>query len=93
MTAKSERQAAREAIAAYHQQQLGQLLEHVSDALNDFHTGQLDAFDVDRVLFQYSRAAKELWKFCNLDDVEFAASLLQEQDPFDWWGRGAIKQR
>jgi len=92
MSAKSERQAARQTIAAYHQEQLGQLLAHVGDALDDFRAGQRDAFDVDRVLFQYSRAAKELWKFCNLDDVEFAAGLVQEQEPFDWWRRGALKQ-
>ena len=92
MTAKSERQAARETIAAYHQEQLGQLLAHVRDALDDFSAGHLDAFDVDRVLFQYSRAAKELWKFCNLDDVEFAASLVHESSIIDWWQRGALKQ-
>ena len=93
MTAKSERQAARETIAAYHEEQLGQLLARVSDALEDFRAGHLDAFDVDRVLFQYSRAAKELWKFCNLDDVEFAASLVHDREPFDWWRRGALKHQ
>ena len=93
MTAKSERQAARETIAAYHQEQLGQLLAHVRDALDDFSAGHLDAFDVDRVLFQYSHAAKELWKFCNLDDVEFAASLVHGQEPFNWWQRGALKHQ
>ena len=91
MTAKSERQAARQTIASYHQEQLGQLLLHVSDALADFHAGQLDAFGVDRVLFQYSRAAKELWKFCNFDDVEFAATLVHESSPIDWWQRGTLK--
>ena len=92
MTAKSERQAARETIAAYHQEQLGKLLTHVSAALDDFSAGHLDAFDVDRVLVQYSRAAKELWKFCNFDDVEFAATLVHESSPIDWWQRGALKQ-
>ena len=81
MTAKSERQAARGSMAAYHQEQLGQLLTHVSDALDDSRSGRLDAFEVDRVLFQYSRAAEELWKFCTLDDVEFAASLVYRSSP------------
>ncbi|WP_343989956.1 hypothetical protein [Terrabacter terrae] len=58
MTAKSVRQDARAAIAAYHQDQLGQLLSRVGDALDDFSAGRLDAFDVDRVIFQSSRAAK-----------------------------------
>lgn len=93
MTAKSERQAAREAIAAYHEEQMGRLLAHVSDALGDFSAGHLDAFDVDRVIFQYSRAAKELWKFCKLDDAEFAASLVHEQEPIDCWQRGAPKHQ
>ena len=92
MTAKSKRQAARQTIGAYHQEQLGQLLTHVSGALDDFHAGRLDAFGVDRVLFHYSRAAKELWKFCNLDDVEFAASLVHESSPIDWWQHGALRQ-
>jgi hypothetical protein len=47
-------------MAGYHQAQLGQLLAHVDAALSDFRSGRLDAFEVDRVLFQYSRAAKEL---------------------------------
>lgn len=93
MTAKADRQAARETVAAYHQEQLGRLLAHVEQALNDLRSGRLDAFDVDRVIFQYSRAAKELWKFCNLDDVEFAASLIRDQEPFDWWQPGALKRR
>ena len=90
--AKSERQAARQTIASYHQEQLEQLLTHVRDALDNYRAGQLDPYEVDRVLFQYSRAAKELWKFCNLDDVEFAASLVHESSTIDWWQRGALKQ-
>ena len=38
----------------------------------------MDAFDVDQVLFQYARAAKELWKFCNLSDPEFVARLIRD---------------
>jgi hypothetical protein len=33
------------------------------EAVDRYRAGELDAFDVDQVLFQYSRAAKELWKF------------------------------
>ncbi len=36
----------------------------------------------------YSRASKELWKFCNLTDAEFTASLIGEGAPIDWWERG-----
>ena len=68
MTAKSHRQAAREAVAAYHEAELARLLEHVGSAVDRFRSGDLDAFEVDHALFQYSRSAKELWKFCNLGD-------------------------
>jgi hypothetical protein len=55
--------------------------------------GELDAFDLDRVLLQYSRAAKELWKFCNSLQVEIAAAMIQDQPPGDWWERAAPRQR
>jgi hypothetical protein len=53
----------------------------------------MDAFEVDQVVFQYSRAAKELWKFCVLSDVEFAASLIDGGAPTDWWERGTPRRR
>jgi hypothetical protein len=33
--------------------------------------------EIDRVVFQYSRAAKELWKFCNHLQVEVAAAMIR----------------
>ncbi len=55
----------------------------------------MDAFDVDQVLFQYARAAKELWKFCNMSDPEFVARLIRDGDRefVDWWELGAPKER
>jgi hypothetical protein len=58
---RSERRAAREVVAAYHEAQLGELVARVGEALDRFRAGELDAFDADQVIFQYSRAAKELW--------------------------------
>ncbi|MDN5768744.1 MAG: hypothetical protein L0H96_15245 [Humibacillus sp.] len=55
MTAKSDRQAAGQAMAAYHEAQLGELVARAGDGIDGFRTGQLDAFDVDRILCQYSR--------------------------------------
>ena len=60
MSTKSGREAARESVVKYHESQLAILVKHVGDAIDRFRVGELDAFDVDRVLFQYSRAAKEL---------------------------------
>ena len=45
------------------------------------------------MLFQYSRAAKELWKFCNLGPVELAAAIIRENPPTAWWERGAPRRR
>lgn len=93
VSSKSERRAAREDAAAYHETQLSMLVEQVAKAIDRFCAGELDAFDVDQVLFQYSRAAKELWKFCNLGPVDFTASLIREDPPTDWWARGVSRQR
>jgi hypothetical protein len=46
-----------------------------------------------RVLFQFQRAAKELWKFCTLGRVEIAASSINDRSPDDWWVRGAPRLR
>ncbi|NLG20752.1 MAG: hypothetical protein GX555_04870 [Actinomycetales bacterium] len=99
MSSKSERKAAWETVGKYHEEQLGELLGHVGEAVDRFRAGDLDAFDVDRVLFQYSRAAKELWKFCNLGQVEFTASLIRGElgENFglrnDWWESGRPRER
>ncbi|MDN5789350.1 MAG: hypothetical protein L0H25_00580 [Micrococcales bacterium] len=90
---KAERRTAREKVAAYHEEQLGRLVEHVASAIDRYRAGELDAFDVDAVTFQYSRAAKELWKFCNLTSIEIAARVIAEQLPTDWWERGAPRER
>jgi hypothetical protein len=93
VSARSERQQARHAVAAYHEAALAELVAHVAGAIDRFRDGELDAFEVDHILFQYSRAAKELWKFCNMSNMEFTASLVQEQPSIDWWERGAPKKR
>lgn len=93
MSSKSERRAARDEVAAYHESELANLVSRVGDAIDGFRAGQLDAFDVDQVLHQYSRSAKELWKFCNLGSVEFSASLIRDGSSFDWWERGAHRRR
>jgi hypothetical protein len=93
MSSKAELRAARATVAAYHEEQLGRLVEHVASAIDRHRAGELDVFDVDAVVFQYSRAAKELWKFCNLTNVEIAAFVIAENTPADWWERGAPRQR
>lgn len=93
MSSKSERRAAREAVAHYHEARLAELVQRVGEAVDRHRAGELDAFEVDQVIFQYSRAAKELWKFCNLPDAGFTAGLIADRAPEDWWERGAPRRR
>lgn len=94
MSSKSERLAARQVVAAYHEARLGELVEHVGEAVDRFRANELDPIDVDQVIFQYSRAAKELWKFCNAGHVEFSARAVRDGlAPADWWERGAPRPR
>jgi hypothetical protein len=93
MPGRSKRQHARETVAIYHEAQLSELVTHVAEAIDRFQAGELDAFGVDQVLFQYSRAAKELWKFCSMTDVEMTAQLTRDQLTIDWWERGSPKKR
>ena len=90
---KVERRAAREVVAAYHEAELGKLVARVGEAVDRYRAGEIGAFGVDRVLFQYSRAAKELWKYCNHGQVEIAASVISARPPHGWWERGAPRER
>ncbi len=92
MSAKSDRRAAREAVASYHGSQSAALVERVGAAIDRFRDGELNALDSDQVLIQYSRAAKELWKFCNLGDPELTANIVREGPVVDWWERGAPRK-
>jgi hypothetical protein len=90
---RAERRAARLVVATYHEAELAALVARIGEAVDQYRTGELDAFEVDRVLFQYSRAAKELWKFCNLGPTEIAAAMIETRAPHDWWERGAPRER
>jgi hypothetical protein len=89
MADKSDRRAARDTVAAYHEASLTALARHVCDAADQFRAGALDVSGLDRVIHQYHRASQELWKFCALDDAEFTSSLIAQGAPIDWWDRGA----
>lgn len=90
---KAERRAARAKVATYHQAQLGELVDHVAAAVDDYRNGNRDASEVDEVIFQYSRAARELWKFCTLMNVEIAARIISDEPAEDWWERGTRRRR
>ena len=100
MGTKSERRAARELVARYHETQLAILLEHVAGAIYARRAGTLDVHDVDEVIHHYERAARELWKFCWSGGVgthiEIVARLIEQpidDEEVDWWQRGAARER
>ena len=97
---KSERRAARELVAGYHEAQLAILLEYVAAAIDAHRAGTLDVHDVDEVVHHYERAARELWKFCWSGGVgahiEIVARLIDQpidDEDVDWWQRGAPRER
>ena len=100
MGSKSERRAARELVSGYHETQLASLLEHVTEAIDAHRAGTLDVHDVDEVIHQYHRAARELWKFCWSGGVgahiEIVARLIDQpigDEDVDWWQSSAPRER
>jgi hypothetical protein len=95
---KRLRRAARELIAAYHQQQLRALLERVRDGFAQLDAGDIDEFDLDDLFHRYRRAAADLWQFCGSTGGQWleAANTLtylreQDEEP-DWWARSAPRR-
>ena len=96
---RARRRAARELIAAYHQEQLRALLEHVREGFVRLDAGELDVFELDDLIHRYKRSAQKLWTFCGSGgaDWERAVSALkfareQGEEP-EWWEAGAPRRR
>jgi hypothetical protein len=96
---KAERRADREAVWAYHEAELGKLLEHVRDGFSRYDAGAIDAFELDELIHHYKRAARRLWNACPSSGVHASgmARLLEQQaeegDETDWWALGAPRRR
>lgn len=97
---RARRRAAREAIAAYHEEQLRLLLDHVRDGFARMDAGELDSFELDDLIRHYKRSARELWKFCGSGGAswERAANWLafareQGDELPDWWAAGEARRR
>jgi hypothetical protein len=90
---KAERRVARERVSAYYEAELVKLVEHVENAIRRYRAGEIDARDVDGVIHRYSKATRELWKFCWSggagSHMVFVARALEiwaaEADDLDWW--------
>lgn len=97
---KAERQAARALVAAYHQEELRRLLEHVRLAFVRLDAGEIDEFELDELIHRYKRAAAKLWSFCGSSGGQWlqAASTLRylrerDEPPRDWWAEAAPPPR
>ena len=92
-SSKAERRAARAAVAAYHEAELGKLIERLRAGIARYDAGEIDAFELDDLVHHYKRATQKLWSFCvgSAGHVEMAARTLEwlrEQDDLpDWWER------
>jgi len=91
--AREKRRVARAVVSTYYEAELAGLVEYVADAIERCRAGDLDADGVDAVIHRYTKAARELWKFCFLGGsgvhVERVAAMLElltaEGDRPDWW--------
>lgn len=97
---KAERRAAREVVAAYHQEELRRLLEHVRSGFAQLDAGAIDEFELDDLIHRYKRAAAKLWSFCGASGGEWlqAARALEfgrsrGDPPPDWWEEAAPRRR
>jgi hypothetical protein len=96
---KTERRAAEELIGTYHQAQLRLLLEHVREGFVRLDRGEIDEFELDRVIFQYKRSAAELWKFCGSGGAQThgaaigLAYMRERGEEPDWWEAGVHRDR
>jgi hypothetical protein len=98
---KAERQAALERVSAYYESELAKLVERVEKAIARYRTGEIDVHDVDDVIHHYSKAARELWKFCwsrggGSHTVFIARSIetwKDEAEQLDWWEKAASRRR
>ena len=97
---KAERRAARELVAAYHQEQLRGLLEHVRRGFAQLDAREIDEFELDELVHRYKKAAAKLWAFCGAGggrqlDAANAITYLRErqQELPDWWNEAARSRR
>jgi hypothetical protein len=98
---KAERRAAHERVSAYYEAELAKLVQRVEAAIGHYRKGEIDVHEVDAVIHRYSKAARELWKFCWLggagSSVVFVRRALdawaEEASEVDWWEEAERRRR
>ncbi|GHO65386.1 hypothetical protein KSC_042780 [Ktedonobacter sp. SOSP1-52] len=63
---KAERAIAREQIGRYYAKKLASLQQHLFEALEKRHTGELDPFEVDEYIHHYHKQSQELYVYINM---------------------------
>lgn len=78
-------------MAAYHQDQLRALLEHVREGFVRLDAGEIDEFELDDLVHRYKRAAKHLWVFCESSGSRSlqTGTTLAFMRERDWWAESA----
>ena len=69
MSMKLERQAAREAVAAYHEARMAELIGHVCEAVARCRAGEVAAYETDQIVSSTAVPRRNSGSFCNLTDV------------------------
>jgi hypothetical protein len=95
---KAERRAARAAVGAYHETELGRLIEQVRKGLERYDAGEIDAFELDELIHHYKRATQKLWTFCTGGGAHVYSTArtlewLRERDELpDWWAQATPRR-
>ena len=64
---RARRRAARKVIAAYHDQELRLLLDHVRDGFARMDAGEIEPLGLDELIDHYRRAGEAPPKFCGFE--------------------------
>lgn len=95
---KAKRLEAQALVAAYHQEQLRVLLEHVRSGFDQLDAGEIDEFELDDLIHRYKRATKNLWVFCEAGggqpfySADVITQLRERGEERDWWAASARRR-
>lgn len=87
-------------VGRYYEEQLAALLERVREGFARYDAGELDAFELDDLVWHYKRATRELWKFCGNttgSHTRIVAATIRDLEGdgevIDWWDAGNPRRR
>jgi hypothetical protein len=97
----ADRRAARARVSAYYEAELAKLVGRVEEALARHRAGAIDVHEADRAIHRYSRAVRELWKFCwgagAGSHMVWVSRVLDDwaaqAEEVDWWEQAERRRR